>query len=125
MSIYETVFMVKPELSATAVQSLSDTLTALLKEQGGTILKTENWGLRTLAYRIQKSRKAHYVLIEHESSAAALHETERQMRLNEDIMRYLTIKLDAASTTPSAILNKDYDRDTRSDKIDDIEKEVA
>lgn len=111
MAIYETVFIARQELSATQVAELTKKYSALLTQGGGKILKTEDWGMRTLAYRINKNRKGHYVLIESETTGPALIETERQMRLDEDVLRYLSLKLDAATTEASKILQKDKGED--------------
>lgn len=132
MPYYETVFMARQDLSEAQVKELTDRFTKIITTQGGKVLKTENWGLRTLAYRINKSRKAHYVLIESDAPGAAVIELERVMRLDEDVMRSLTVRLDAASTGPSSILGggRDDDRNDRSDRYNDDddsqdEKEAA
>ncbi len=106
MPYYETVFMARQDLSEKQVQEQTDNFSKVLKDQGATILKTENWGLRTLAYRINKSRKAHYVLIESEGPGASVIELERLMRLDEDIMRSQTIRLEEPSKGPSSIIDK-------------------
>ncbi|PJB70803.1 MAG: 30S ribosomal protein S6 [Alphaproteobacteria bacterium CG_4_9_14_3_um_filter_47_13] len=117
MPYYETVFIARQELSEAQVSELTDTYTKVIKDGGGKIHKTENWGLRTLAYRIKKSRKGHYVLIESETPPAAMLEMERQMRLSEDILRYLTVREDKLSEGPSSILNKDTrDSDSRDNR---------
>lgn len=117
MPIYETVLIARQELTTKQVEDLTTQLSDLLTKQGGKILKTEQWGLRQLAYRIKKNRKGHYVLIESDASGAAIIELERNMRLNEDILRYMSIRLDAPSKGQSAILNKETyeDRFERND----------
>ncbi len=116
MAIYETVFLARAELSTKQVEELTAQISKTLEngpeghDAKGKILKTESWGLRTLAYKINKSKKAHYVLIESETTGAALIETERTMRLDENVLRYMSIKLDAATTDESAILKKDEDK---------------
>jgi len=117
MPYYETVFIARQELSETQVKDLTETYCKIIKDGGGRIHKTENWGLRTLAYRIRKNRKGHYVLIESDTQPAALLEMERQMRLSDDILRYLSVREDKLSEGPSAILNKD----TRDDERDERE----
>lgn len=127
MPYYETVFMARQDLSESQVKELTDRFTKIISDQGGKTLKTENWGLRNLAYRINKSRKAHYVLIESDAPGAAVIELERVMRLDEDVMRSLTVRLDEPSNGPSAILGGGRD-DDRSDNDDDDaqdEKEAA
>ena len=104
MAIYETVFIARGDLSAKQVEEMTKSFSDLLTANKGKILKTENWGLRTLAYKINKSKKGHYVLIESETDGETLIEAERQMRLHDDVMRYMTIKLDATSEDQSAIL---------------------
>lgn len=117
MPIYETVLIARQELTTKQVEDLTTQLSDLLTKQGGKILKTEQWGLRQLAYRIKKNRKGHYVLIESDASGSAIIELERNMRLNEDILRYMSIRLDAPSKGQSAILNKETyeDRFERND----------
>ena len=101
MPYYETVFIARQELSAKQVEELTDTLSKVITDAKGKIHKTEQWGLRTLAYKINKSRKGYYVLIESDSPASAIIEMERQMRLSDDVMRYITIKEEELSTGPS------------------------
>lgn len=115
MPIYETVFIARQDLSDAQVKSLTADCEKIIKDGNGKVLKTESWGLRTLAYKINKSRKAHYVLIESDTPAPALIEMERTLRLNEDVMRYMSIKLDAPSKGPSKILDKDT-RDSDNEK---------
>ena len=122
MPYYETVFIARQELSESQVKSLTEDLCKFITDGGGKIHKTEHWGLRTLAYRINKSRKGHYVLIESDTPAPALLEMERNMRLNEDIMRFMSIKEDKLSDGPSVMMNKN-DRDTDDRKFD--KKEAA
>jgi len=115
MPFYETVFIARQDLSEAQVKDLTDGYQKIITEAGGKIHKIENWGLRTLAYRIKKNRRGYYVLIESDVAAPALHEVERTMRLNEDILRYMTIRQDALSTGPSIIMDKSS-RDTGDDK---------
>ena len=118
MPYYETVFIARQDLSDTQVKEVTDAYQKIITDAGGKIHKTENWGLRTLAYRINKNRRGHYVLIESDSQPPAILEMERQMRLSEDILRYMTIKLDALTDGPSAIIDK-------SGKDTDDKKEAA
>lgn len=130
MPYYETVFIARQDLSDAQVKDLSDGYQKIITDAGGKINKTENWGLRTLAYRINKNRRGHYVLIESDVTAPAIHEMERTMRLNEDILRYMSTREDALSTGPSIIMDKSS-RDTgdrkysRDDKKPYTKKEVA
>ena len=106
MPIYETVLIARQDLTEAQVTDAVNTYSSVLSDAKGKILKTENWGLRALAYPINKNRKGYYVLIEFEVEPEALHEMERQMRLSEDILRFMTIKLDKASEGPSVKAQK-------------------
>lgn len=110
MSIYETVFITRQDLTDGQVKELTETMSEILKKEGGKILKTEQWGLRTLAYRINKSKKGHYTLIESDAPGPAIIEMERNLRLNEDVMRFMSLKLDAASEGSSIIVDRDKSR---------------
>ncbi len=118
MPYYETVFIARQDLSTAQVQELTDSYSKIITDAGGKIHKVENWGLRSLAYRINKNRRGHYVLIESETAAPALHEVERTMRLNEDILRFMSIREDELSTGPSIIMDKTSKDtgDSRGDK---------
>lgn len=117
MALYETVFITRQDLSETQVKSLAEDFSKIIADNGGKVEKTEFWGLRTLAYKINKSRKGHYVLFQMDAPAPALHEMERQIRLNEDIMRYMTVKIDAITEGATVVMNKDDDRsDDNKDK---------
>lgn len=104
LAYYESVFIARQDITATQVEGLTETFSELIKEQGGSVASTENWGLRSLAYRIKKNRKGHYVMMNIDAPAGAIHEMERQMRINEDILRYLTIKVDAFEEGPSIMM---------------------
>lgn len=113
MAIYETVYIARPDLSNKQVEELTKKFSDLLTANKGKILKTENWGLRSLAYKINKNKKGHYVLIESETDGPTLLEAERLMRIEEDVMRFMTIKLDQPTTDKSAVLrgnNSSYDK---------------
>ena len=104
MSLYESVFIARQDISTAQVDSLTETFEKIIKDQGGSVPKKESWGLRTLAYRIKKKRKGYYVLMNIDAPANAIHEMERQMRLNEDIIRFLTTRVDELEEGPSAVL---------------------
>ncbi len=123
MPIYETVFMSRQDLTEGQVKDLTDKYTKVITDQGGKTLKTEQWGLRTLAYKINKARKAHYTLVEFEAPGAAVIELERLMRIDEDVMRSLSLRLDAATEGPSIMADKGRGRDN-DDKTDN-KKEAA
>ena len=109
MPLYETVIIARQDLATAQVDELGAQLQNTIKEQGGKTAKVESWGLRNLAYKIDKNRKGHYVLFNFDAPAAAIHELERTMRINEDVLRYLTIKLDAFEEGQSAILRQAND----------------
>ena len=112
MPIYETVFMTRQDVGAQQVEALTKQFCDIITSNGGKISKTEQWGLRTLAYKINKARKAHYTLIECETPAPALLEMERQMRIHEDIVRYLSITREAFAKGPSAIIDKNVENES-------------
>jgi small subunit ribosomal protein S6 len=119
MPIYETVYILRQDLNESQVKEISDNFHKILETDDGKILKTENWGLRTLAYKIEKNRRGYYVLVESETAPAALHEMERQMRLDENVLRSMTIRLDEATNGPSVVMDKsgrDDDTPARSKK---------
>ena len=120
MPFYENVFIARQDVASAQVEALTDQLTALLKERGGDVKKREYWGLRNLAFRIKKNRKGHYVLLNIEAPPSALHEMERTMRINEDVLRFLTVKVDALEDGPSAMLQK---RDERGERDRDRDRE--
>jgi len=115
MAFYETVFIARQEISAAQVDALSDQFTAVLSENGGSVKKKEYWGLKGLAFRIKKNRKGHYVLLNIDAPPAGLHEMERQMRINEDVLRFMTIRVDKLESEPSVMMQK-RERDERKDR---------
>ncbi|HTP81424.1 MAG TPA: 30S ribosomal protein S6 [Alphaproteobacteria bacterium] len=119
MPFYENVFIARQDLSQAQVDALADQFTAIIKEKGGDVKKRESWGLRNLAFRIRKNRKGHYILMNVDAPPAAIQEVERQMGLNEDVIRFLTIKVEELEEGPSAILQKRDDRGERGDRFGD------
>src|SRR6476661_5361219 len=118
MPLYEHVFLARQDLAQAQVDALAENATKIITDNGGKIAKTETWGLRSLAYRIAKNRKAHYVMLEIDAPAPAIAELERQSNINEDVIRFLTIKVDEHETGPSAMMRRgDKDR-SRSDRED-------
>lgn len=117
MAYYECVFIARQDISAAQVEGLCEAFTKIISDNGGSIISTENWGLRTLSYRINKNRKAHYVMFNIDAPAPAIHEMERQMRINEDILRYLTIKVDTFEEGPSVMMQS-RQRDDRPRRYD-------
>ena len=116
MALYEHVFLARQDVSSQQVDALVDQFKQIVEQAGGKITKVENWGLKSLTYRIRKNRKAHFTLMNVDAPAAAIAEVERQERLNEDVIRSLTIKVDALEEGPSAMLQKRDRDDDRSDR---------
>lgn len=112
MALYEHIFMARQDVSSQQVDALVEHFKTVLESNEGSVSKIENWGLKTLPYRVRKNRKAHYALMNIEAPAGAIAEMERQMRLHEDILRYMTIKVEEHEEGPSAMLRRN-DRDDR------------
>ena len=114
MPLYEHVFLARQDVSAQQVEELTAQLSGVITQLGGKIAKVEQWGVKSLSYRVRKNRKAHFTFMNVDAPAAALTEIERQERLNEDVLRYLTIRVEEHEEGPSAMLRKsDRDRDDR------------
>ncbi len=113
MSLYENVFIARQDISGAQVDALADTFTQLVADNGGEVKKREYWGLRNLAYRMRKNRKGHYVLLNIDAPPATVAELERTMRINEDVIRYLTIRVDALDEGPSVVMQNRGSRDDR------------
>jgi small subunit ribosomal protein S6 len=118
MPLYENVFIARQDISGAQADALADTFTQLIADQGGEVKKRESWGLRNLAYRMNKNRKGHYVLFNIDAPAAAIAELERTMRINEDVLRYLTIRVDEHEEGPSPIMLNRGSRDDRPRRSD-------
>jgi small subunit ribosomal protein S6 len=120
MPLYEHVYLARQDLSSQQVDELTAQLSGVIGQLGGKVTKTEYWGLKSLTYRMRKNRKAHMTLINVDAPPAALTEIERQERLNEDVLRYLTIRVEAHEEGPSAMMRKsdrdDRDRGDRGDR---------
>ena len=118
MPLYEHVFLARQDLAQAQVDALAENATKIITDNGGSVAKTESWGLRGLAYRIAKNRKAHYVMLDIDAPAAAVAELERQTGINEDIIRFMTIRVDAHEKGPSAMMRRqerDRERGPRGD----------
>jgi small subunit ribosomal protein S6 len=113
MPLYENVFIARQDISGAQADALADAFTQLIAEQGGEIKKREYWGLRNLAYRMNKNRKGHYVLLNIDAPAAAIAELERTMRINEDVLRYLTLRVDKLEEGPSPVMQNRGSREDR------------
>jgi small subunit ribosomal protein S6 len=117
MPLYEHVFLARQDISAQQVDGLLQSFRSILEERGGSVGKTEYWGLKSLAYRIKKNRKAHYSLMNIDALPDAVAELERQMRLSTDIIRFLTVRVDEHETGPSPMMRR-ADRDEREGRGD-------
>ena len=113
MTLYENVFIVRQDVSAQQVEDLTTRFTGLIADGGGTVTKNEYWGLRTLAYKINKNRKGHYVLLNIDAPSDAVKEMERNMNLNEDVMRFMTIRVEEVDEGPSVMMRSRAAREER------------
>ena len=116
MPLYEHVFLSRQDVSAQQVEELTAQLKGVIEQLGGKVTKLEQWGVKSLAYRLRKNRKAHYTFMNLDAPPAVVNEIERQERLNEDVLRYLTVRVDEHEEGPSVMMRKvdrDRDRDDR------------
>ncbi len=112
MALYEHVFLARQDLSQAQVDALAATATEIVESNNGKVTKTETWGLKSLAYKIDRNRKAHFVLLNIEGPGAVVAELERQTRINEDVIRYMTVRVEEHETGPSVMMRKN-DRDKK------------
>ena len=115
MALYEHVFMARQDISAQQVEAMTEQMKATVEGLGGAFAKVEYWGVKSLAYRIKKNRKAHFSLVNIDAPAPAIAEMERQLGLNEDVLRFITIRVEAHEDGPSAMMRKRED-DDRGDR---------
>lgn len=113
MALYEHVFLARQDLAQAQVDALAENATKIIEENEGKVVKTETWGLRSLAYRIAKNRKAHYVMLEIDAPGAVVAELERQTAINEDVIRYMTVRVDEHEQGPSVMMRKSERSDRR------------
>jgi small subunit ribosomal protein S6 len=116
MPLYEHVFLARQDVSAQQVEELTAQIKGVIEQMGGKVAKTEQWGVKSLSYRLRKNRKAHFTFMNVDAPPAAINEIERQERLNEDVVRYLSVRVDEHEEGPSAMMRKvdrDRDRDDR------------
>ena len=115
MALYEHIFLARQDVTAQQVETMTEQFKAIIEANGGTVAKIEYWGVKSLAYRIKKNRKAHFSLLNIDAPSAAVVEMERQMSINEDVLRVLTIRMEEHEEGPSAMMRKreDSDRDDR------------
>ena len=126
MRLYESVLIARQDISAAQVETHVDEFTKIIENGGGSIKKREYWGLRSLAYRIKKNRKGHYVLLNLETDSETLNEYERIMGLNEDILRFMTIRIEEVDEEPSIMMQAKSERgDRRSSGDASNEKETS
>ena len=111
MPYYESVFIARPDITAAQVEALTDDIKSIIDSNGGTVTKVEYWGLKTLSYRIKKNRKGHYSLLNLDAPSAAIGELERNLRINEDILRFMTVRVDTLEEGPSAMMQSRGRRD--------------
>jgi small subunit ribosomal protein S6 len=121
MPLYEHVFLARQDLAQAQVDALAENATKIIADNGGKVVKTETWGLRGLAYRIAKNRKAHYVMLDIDAPAPAMAELERQTGINEDVIRYMTIRVDAHEKGPSVMMRKQDRERSRGPRREDLE----
>src|SRR3569832_1184888 len=113
MALYESVFIARQDITSAQVEGLTETFSTILKDNGGSLLKTEQWGLKTLSYKIKKNRKGHYVYFGVDAPAAAVAEMERNLSINEDVLRYMTVRVETLPEGPTAMLQNRCDRGDR------------
>jgi len=119
MPLYEHVYLARQDVSAQQVEELTAQIKGVIEQMGGKVAKLEQWGVKSLSYRIRKNRKAHMTLFNIDAPPAAINEIERQERLNEDVLRYITIRVEAHEEGPSAMMRKaDRDREERGERGD-------
>ncbi len=117
MALYEHVFLARQDLAQAQVDALAEAATKIVTDNQGKVVKTETWGLRSLAYRIAKNRKAHYVMLEIDAPAGVVAELERQTQINEDVIRYMTVKVEELEQGPTVMMRKqERDRERRGDR---------
>jgi len=117
MPLYEHVFLARQDLSQAQVDALAATATEIVETNQGKVTKTETWGLKSLAYKIKRNRKAHFVLLNIDAPAGVVAELERQTSINEDVIRYMTVRVDEAEAGPSVMMRKnDRERTKRRER---------
>ena len=117
MALYEHVFLERQDLAQAQVDALAETATKIVEDNQGKVTKVETWGLRSLAYKIAKNRKAHYVMLEIDAPGDTVAELERQTSINEDVIRYMTVRVDGHEAGPSVMMRKqERDRERRADR---------
>ena len=118
MALYEHVFIARQDISNAQAEGLIEHFGQVLSDNGGKVIGSEYWGLKTMAYKINKNRKGHYAYVRSDAPSAAVQEMERLMRIHDDVMRVLTVKVDAHEEGPSAVVQSKNQRDERGDRGD-------
>lgn len=122
MALYEHVFLARQDLSQQQIDALVEQYKGVIEGEGGSVGRVENWGIKSLTYRIKKNRKAHFTLMDIDAPPSAVKEVERQMSISEDVLRYMTIKVEAHEEGPSAMLQKRDDRPDRGGRFGDRDR---
>ena len=115
MPLYEHVLLARQDVTSQQVETMIDTYKGVIEQNGGRLEKIEMWGVKSLAYRIKKNRKAHFALLNIDAPPAAIAEMERQMQISEDVLRFMTVRVEDLDSEPSAMMQK-RDRDDRKDR---------
>jgi len=119
MALYEHIFLARQDLSQSQVDALAATATEIVEANEGKVVKTETWGLKSLAYKIDRNRKAHFVMLNIDAPGTVVEELERQTRINEDVIRFMTIRVEEHEEGPSVMMRKnERDKKRRSDRED-------
>ena len=116
MALYECVLIARQDISAAQAEQLGEQFAQIIRDNGGQVAKTEYWGLKTLTYKIKKNRKGHYTLFNIDAPAAAVLEAERNMSINEDVLRYLTVRVDTLDANPSVMMQSRGERGDRGER---------
>lgn len=109
MALYESVFIARQDLTPAQVETLATEVSEIIQKNGGKVTKTEQWGLRSLTYRIKKNKKGYYVLLNIDGPSVAVQEMERSMRIHDDVLRYLTVRVNELEEGPSIVMRKSND----------------
>jgi len=120
MPLYESTFITRQDLSRQDITKITDSFTAIIEQGGGKIVKNEYWGLRSLSYRIKKNRKGHYAMLAIDAPIAAVKEMERNLGINEDIIRALTVRVETVEEGPSAMMQQSRSRDDYTPEADAV-----
>ena len=118
MAFYELVYIVRPDVATNQVENVAKKFAEIIKNQGGNVIKTEQWGLKSLAYRVKKHRKGYYTMIAMEANGDIVNEVERNLRINDDVIRFLTVSVEEVSKEPSVQMQQPRRRNNNDDKAE-------